>query len=72
MSEMKQGWRTLLTGMFSEAEDGPTGKRAEAGAVFVLAGLDGLALEHLDTGPTPALKAAQEMFVQSAVAALTR
>jgi AcrR family transcriptional regulator len=72
MSEMKQGWRTLLTGMFSEADDGPARKRAEAGAVFVLAGLDGLALEHLDTGPTPALKAAQEMFVQSAVAALTR
>jgi AcrR family transcriptional regulator len=72
MSEMKEGWRTLLAGVLSEAEDGPTKKRAEAGAVFVLAGLDGLALEHLDTGPTPALKAAQEMFVQSAVAALTR
>ena len=72
MSEMKQGWRALLAGVLSDAEDGPTGKRAEAGAVFVLAGLDGLALEHLDTGPTPALKAAQEMFVNAATAALTR
>ena len=72
MSEMKQGWRTLLAGVLSEADDGPTRKRAEAGAVFVLAGLDGLALEHLDTGPTPALKAAQEMFVKAAAATLAR
>lgn len=72
MSEMKVGWRTLLAGLLSEAEDGPPPKRAESGAVFVLAGLDGLALERLSTGETPALKAAQEMFVKAAAAALTR
>ena len=72
MSEMKQGWRTLLAAVLREAEDGPASLRAEAGAVFVLTGLDGLALEHLDTGPTPALKAAQEMFVKSAADALSR
>ncbi len=72
MSEMKDGWRTLLAGLLGEAADGPTPKKAESGAVFVLAGLDGLALERLSTGETPALKVAQEMFVKAAAAALTR
>lgn len=72
MTEMKDGWRTLLAGVLGDAADGPTPKRAESGAVFVLAGLDGLALERLSTGETPALKAAQEMFVKAAAAALSR
>ena len=72
MSEMKDGWRTLLAGLLGEAADGPPPKRAESGAVFVLAGLDGLALERLSTGETPALEAAQKMFVKAAAAALTR
>ena len=58
--------------MLGEADDGPPPKRAESGAVFVLAGLDGLALERLSTGETPALKAAQAMFVKAAAAALSR
>lgn len=72
MSEMKDGWRTLLASVLVEADDGPSPKRAEAGAVFVIAGLDGLALERLSTGETPALKAAQAMFVRAAAASLTR
>ena len=52
--------------------DGPAPKRAESGAVFVIAGLDGLALERLSTGETPALKAAQAMFVNAAAASLSR
>jgi hypothetical protein len=38
--------------------------------VYVLAGLEGLALERLDRGETPALKRARELFVRSAGAAL--
>lgn len=72
MTEMKAGWRTLVAEVLGEAADGPPPKRAESGAVFVLAGLDGLALERLSTGETPALKAAQNMFVKAAAAALTR
>ena len=72
MSEMKAGWRTLLASVLGEAEDGPAPKQAESGAVFVIAGLDGLALERLSTGETPALKAAQAMFVKAAAAALSR
>jgi AcrR family transcriptional regulator len=72
MSEMKAGWRTLVAAVLGEADDGPPPKRAESGAVFLLAGLDGLALERLGTGETPALKAAQEMFVKAAAASLTR
>jgi len=72
MTQMKEGWRTLLAGVLGEAADGPPPKKAESGAVFVLAGLDGLALERLSTGETPAYKAAQTMFVKAAASALTR
>lgn len=72
MAEMKSGWRTLVAAVLGEAADGPPPKRAEAGAVFLLAGLDGLALERLSTGETPALEAAEKMFIEAAAAALTR
>jgi len=72
MTEMKASWRTLLATVLGEAGDGPPPRMAESGAVFVLAGLDGLALERLSTGETPAFKAAQKMFVKAAATALTR
>ena len=41
----------------------------EALAVHVAAGLEGLMLERLDRGETPALAGARELFVRSAGAA---
>jgi hypothetical protein len=38
----------------------------EAASVYVIAGIEGLALERLDRGETPALKQARELFVDSA------
>ena len=53
MSEMKEGWRTLLASVLGGAADGPAPKQAESGAVFVIAGLDGLALERLAPARPP-------------------
>jgi AcrR family transcriptional regulator len=70
MRDMRDGWRTTLTGLLAAADDGPPRRAAEAASVYVIAGLDGLALERLARGDTPALRRARELFVASAVAAI--
>jgi hypothetical protein len=68
---MKQGYREVLRGLLARVKDGPQGsKDAEAAAVYLMAGLEGLALEQLERGESPALKRAREMFVLSARAAV--
>jgi TetR/AcrR family transcriptional repressor of bet genes len=69
MRAMKDGWRTVLAGLLAGADDGPKGREAEAAATFLIAGLDGLALERLDRGETPALKRAGAMLVSAVAAA---
>ena len=54
------------------ASDGPPPRKAEAGAVFMIAGLEGLMLERLDRGETPALDGARDLFVDSVNGALAR
>jgi hypothetical protein len=72
MRDMKAQWRQVLRELLTRASDGPRRSAdAEAAAVYVLAGLEGLALERLDRGETPALKRARELFVRSAPAALS-
>lgn len=71
MRAMKQGWRDALGNLLAGASDGPSHAAAnEAAAVFVIAGLEGLALERLDRGETAALAEARELFVRGAVAAV--
>ncbi len=70
MREMKDTWRTVLTGLLREVEDGPDEESAEIAAVFLIAGLEGLMLERLDRGETVALDGAREMFVRSATQAV--
>jgi TetR/AcrR family transcriptional regulator, transcriptional repressor of bet genes len=72
MREMKASWRTVLSELLTATSDGPAPRDAEAAAVFVIAGLEGLALERLDRGETPALAKARELFVRSAAQALSR
>jgi AcrR family transcriptional regulator len=72
MREMKSGWRSVLSELLAGAEDGPRPQDSEAATVYVLAGIEGLALERLDRGETPALHRARELFVGSASAALGR
>jgi AcrR family transcriptional regulator len=71
MQEIKAGWREVLAGLLTETADGPPARRAEAAALYVIAGMEGLALERLDRGTTPALGRAVEMFVRSAPAAIS-
>jgi AcrR family transcriptional regulator len=72
MRGMKAQWRQVLRELLTRASDGPRRSTdAEAAAVYVLAGLEGLALERLDRGETPSLKRAREMFVRSAPAAIS-
>jgi TetR/AcrR family transcriptional regulator, transcriptional repressor of bet genes len=62
MQEMKARWRSVV----GDVLDG-----SEAASVFVIAGLEGLALERLDRGETPALREARELFVSGVRAALS-
>jgi TetR/AcrR family transcriptional repressor of bet genes len=71
MREMKASWRQVTAGLLTAAADGPAAQEAEAAAVFVHAGLEGLALERLDRGETLALQRAKRMFVRSAGVALS-
>lgn len=72
MREMKDAWRTVLAERLVAAVDGPPPRRADAAAVFVIAGLEGLMLERLDRGETPALDGARKLFLASADAVLAR
>ena len=71
MHEMKESWQGVTTDLLLAADDGPSSPAdAEAGIVLVMAGIEGLALERLERGETPALRQAREMFVSSASAAI--
>jgi AcrR family transcriptional regulator len=72
MRDMKRSWRSVLGDLLVATEDGPTAREAEAASVYVIAGIEGLALERLDRGDTPALRRARELFVSAATAALSR
>jgi AcrR family transcriptional regulator len=72
MREMKDLWRDVLSERLVAAVDGPPPRRTEAGAVFMIAGLEGLMLERLDRGETPALDGARKLFVDSVSAVLAR
>ena len=72
MQEIKAGFREVLIELLAATDDGPGRRRGEAAAVFLIAGVEGFALERLDRGETPALRRAREMFVSSAAAALSR
>ena len=71
MREIKAGWRGALIDLLVEAPDGPPKRKAEAAAVYLIAGVEGLALERIEQGDTPALHRAAEMFVGVAPAAVS-
>lgn len=62
MQEMKARWREVVGELLDDSE---------AASVYVIAGLEGLALERLDRGETPALRQARELFVEAASAVLS-
>jgi TetR/AcrR family transcriptional repressor of bet genes len=69
ITEVNDGWREVLVDLFRGATDGPSPAGARTLALMVNAGIQGLALERIERGPTPELKGARELFVRSAVAA---
>jgi TetR/AcrR family transcriptional repressor of bet genes len=67
MQEMRESWRATGGELLADAG----ASDPETGSVYLIAALDGLALERLERGETPALRRARELFVRSAVAALS-
>jgi AcrR family transcriptional regulator len=66
--EMKEGFRAILRELLRALDDGPPRRDLDGVAVFLLAGLEGLALERLDRGETPELRRARTLFARSAAA----
>ncbi|MEA2457716.1 MAG: hypothetical protein QOC95_688, partial [Thermoleophilaceae bacterium] len=72
IAEMKQGYRDAVGLVLARVKDGPKrSSDADGAAVYLIACLEGLALEQLERGESPALQRAREMFVRSAPAAVT-
>lgn len=65
MREARALWRTTLQQLLQDA--GMPASAAETAAVSVIATFDGLALEWLDRGETPALSRARELAIKSIV-----
>jgi AcrR family transcriptional regulator len=70
MTAMKARFRAILGELLRAIEDGPQPRAIEAAAVYLISGVEGLALERLDRGDGPALRAARAMFERSAPAAI--
>jgi len=70
MAETKVTFRATLSELMRGLGDGPPESELEATAVFLVAGIEGLALEHLDRGASPALARARRIFETSAAAAI--
>jgi TetR/AcrR family transcriptional regulator, transcriptional repressor of bet genes len=69
ITEVNDGWREVFVDLFGSATDGPSPAGARALALMVNAGIQGLALERIERGPTPDLRRARDLFIRSAVAA---
>ena len=67
---MKQGQRAMLRELLRGLERPPAAASSTAIAVFLVAGLEGLALERLDRGDSPALRRAREIFISAATVAI--
>jgi AcrR family transcriptional regulator len=72
MIEMKHGHRAILRELVRALGLRIEADRLDGIAVFLIAGLEGLSLERLDRGDSPALERASEIFIASAVAAIER
>ncbi len=70
VDDTKVRFREVLTGLLRSIDDGPANEDLEAAAIYLIAGIEGLALERLDRGETPALARARGMFEAGAPAAM--
>jgi AcrR family transcriptional regulator len=72
MSEMKANFRSTLHALLGQIEDGPPPRERDAAAVYLMAGVEGLALERLDRGDTRELHRARDLWTRSAAAAISQ
>ena len=67
MSAERSRWRAVLMDLLRDTEPRVPARRIEPLAVLIGAGIEGLALERIQVGETPALDRARELFVASMV-----
>jgi AcrR family transcriptional regulator len=72
MREMKADFRATLSRLLGAIDEGPARRDRDAAAVFLIAGVEGLALERLDRGETPELRKARALWTRSAAVAISR
>jgi AcrR family transcriptional regulator len=70
MLEMKEGHRAIAREVLRGLDADIAADELDAIAIFIIAGLEGLSLERLDRGDSPALRRAREIFIRSAIAAI--
>jgi AcrR family transcriptional regulator len=71
VDEIKQGHLALLSDLLGELDNPPDPRDREAAIIFLVAALEGLALERLDRGAgDEQVESACEMFVRSAATVL--
>jgi AcrR family transcriptional regulator len=71
MREMKANFRATLCDLLGAIDDGPSPRERGSAAVFLVAGVEGLALERLDRGDTPDLRRAKALWTRTAAAAIS-
>jgi AcrR family transcriptional regulator len=69
MNAERTRWREVLLVLLRDAKPRVPRRRAESLAVLISAGIGGLALERVESGETPELRRACDLFVRSVVAA---
>ncbi len=68
MRETKEGYRAILRELLRGLPEGPDPRELDGVVVFLLAGLEGLALERLERGESDELRRARRLFVDAAAA----
>jgi AcrR family transcriptional regulator len=71
ITEANEGWQRVLTDLLKNAEDGPPSAQVRPLALMINACNQGLVLERIERGPTAEWKRARELFIQSALAAIS-
>ena len=65
ITEVNEGWQTVLVELLTDAEDGPPPNRVRALALMINACYQGLVLERIQRGPSTEWRKARELFVES-------
>lgn len=70
IEDINRQWSVVLEELITNAEDAPPKEKVRPLAVLLISGVQGLALQRIERGPSRELTAAREMFVRSVVLAV--